>query len=357
MEENKDRQQEVIQHQVRFPVSKTNHRLPPNQKDQQALPEWQRLSQLEFQVDDSKANQGSLSTRSIALTLGIMHQGQTNAAVSSVERYTNQSGFEDGGSDSLYPRTPTGVFPKLRRSAHWPLQEPQVLLIASDRRLRLRMKGILTNAGYRISFVSSGREALRLLGQGNPYQLVLVCDVEDMYSVNICRQIYTTRDLAPSASMIVLSHDFEAENAIECLTHGASDFISGPHFDDDRVLLARLHVALRGYYLNDKQQVSDSAEPLKVGLLTINPVTFRVTICDDQQVQLTPLQFRILYRLARRPGRVFLHDELRQIAAEFGGDPDETTMKSHMSNLRKRLGEASSMIKTVRGFGYCLEEK
>ncbi|WP_197529233.1 winged helix-turn-helix transcriptional regulator [Aeoliella mucimassa] len=172
----------------------------------------------------------------------------------------------------------------------------------------------------------------------------------------MCRQIKEWGRLPITSSVIVLQDRFKADQVVDCLTNGASDYISGPHFSDERVLLARLHVAVRGYHLAPDDRTVDSDTPLVVGPLTINAITFRVTVADHGDVLLTKLQFHLLSRLARRPGRVFLHDELRHFISQFGGgNPTDQTIKSHMSNLRKRLGPAGGMIKTIRGVGYVLQ--
>lgn len=233
---------------------------------------------------------------------------------------------------------------------------PLVLLVAGSSKRREQLQRIVTQAGYEVELAPSGREALRLLRLANDYRIVMLCEVHDLDIVSMCRQIKEWETLTSSASIIVLQDRFKADHVVECLMSGASDYISGPHYSDERVLLARLHVAVRGYHLSSDDRQADLSAPVLVGPLTINTLTFRVTVAEQGEVKLTKLQFHILCRLARRPGRVFLHDELRRIISDFaGGDPTDQTIKSHMSNLRKRLGGAGRFVKTVRGVGYALQ--
>jgi two-component system phosphate regulon response regulator PhoB len=236
-------------------------------------------------------------------------------------------------------------------------QRPPVLLVAHELRLREYLKRVVTQAGYHVVKAETACEALRILAQFGRFDLVLIHNVPDMASTDLCKQVRLQLGRGPATSVIVVSENFDENAAVDALMSGASDFISGPHLNSERVLLARLHVALRSYHLPGLIDPTSDADSIRVGSLVISPSAFQVVVdgeCDE--ISLTPIQFKILHRLARRPGRVFVHEELRETIAEFGGSPDDRTVKSHVSHLRKRLGEAGNMIKTVRGVGYKLEE-
>jgi two-component system, OmpR family, response regulator len=236
-------------------------------------------------------------------------------------------------------------------------QRPPVLLISNDLSARRYLGGIVTQAGYHVVEAATAEEALRLLHRLGRFDLVLIHSIPDMRRPELCKEVRVQLGKSPATSVLVVSEQFNADEAVQSLMSGASDYISGPHLSDERVLLARLHVALRSYHLPGQSPQNES-ETLRVANIVINPTTHRVTIDgNDNDCHLTPIQFKILYRLAHRPGRVFLHEELRQAIAEFGGNPDDRTVKSHVSHLRKKLGGAGKHIKTVRGVGYKLEAK
>lgn len=87
----------------------------------------------------------------------------------------------------------------------------------------------------------------------------------------------------------------------------------------------------------------------------IDPPKFLAYV-DKHPVQLTRIQFHLLCTMAQRPGWTFSHAQLRGVIAKQGGNPDERSVKSHISHLRRRLGPAADHIETVRGVGYRLSE-
>ena len=114
-----------------------------------------------------------------------------------------------------------------------------------------------------------------------------------------------------------------------------------------RVLCARVAAVLR------------RAEDAEVGdgeIIKRGPVTIRLNrhqiIVDGEELRLTPIEFKILAFLAKRPGWVYTRE---RIISEVQGDDviiTERTVDVHVVAVRKKLGDHAELIQTVRGVGY-----
>ncbi len=154
--------------------------------------------------------------------------------------------------------------------------------------------------------------------------------------------------------IVLLAERFDPDEVVRCFHAGADDCVTGPHLES-RVLLARIQTLLRMCRGRSATESSSADEGVSIGNIIIDPAKFRVLV-DKQPLNLTRIQFYLLYMMARRPGWIFSHSQLRGTVARHGGNPDEKSIKSHISHLRRRLGTAAAQIETVRGMGYRIRE-
>jgi DNA-binding response OmpR family regulator len=230
-----------------------------------------------------------------------------------------------------------------------------VLLVTTSNQHRERLERVLKKGGYRTMVASSGREAIRVLHYWGNCSMVILQKMSDMSPVSFCKSLRGSECEHSDVPIILLSQNFDADQAVEFLRAGANDYISGPHLEESRVLLARLTAVLRTQKHQAGKSRSTNDDVLTVGEVVIDMKKRRVFV-KGEATELTKLQFHLLAMLARRPGRVFPNVELRSAIAAQGGNPDEKSIKSHIFHLRKRLGAAGCSIKTVRGLGYMLTE-
>lgn len=226
-----------------------------------------------------------------------------------------------------------------------------VLLAASSSRHLARLQSLLTRSGYRVFPAISGLEALRVL-EREAIALVLLQHVHDMTPDALCERVKTRiaqhqLDLIP---VILLAERFDPDEVVRCFHAGADDCVTGPHLES-RVLLARIQTALRSCSGRAALELPIQEERITIGNIVIDRLKFRVYF-ENRPLDLTRIQFHLLYAMARRPGWIFSHAQLRGTIARQGGSPDEKSVKSHISHLRRRLGPAARHIQTVRGIGY-----
>ena len=142
----------------------------------------------------------------------------------------------------------------------------------------------------------------------------------------------------------------EEADIVAGLELGADDYVTKPF--SPRVLLARVAAALRRAAV----ETGTDAAPLRIHELEIDPLRFSATLAG-KPLSLTSTEFRILHLLAGQPGRVFTR---YQIVDRVHGEDYPVTDRSvdvQIAGLRKKLGERSRYIETVRGIGYRFREE
>ena len=137
----------------------------------------------------------------------------------------------------------------------------------------------------------------------------------------------------------------QADNIIAGLDAGADDYITKPF--DLNVLQARVRVQLRGTSVAK----AESSDMLDFGLLKIEINKCRVFI-QNEEVTLTSTEFKILLLLAQKPGHVYTREQFINNIQGENIFVTGRTIDTHIAGLRKKLGEASNMIETIRGIGY-----
>jgi two-component system alkaline phosphatase synthesis response regulator PhoP len=144
--------------------------------------------------------------------------------------------------------------------------------------------------------------------------------------------------------IIMLTAKGEEADIVTGLELGADDYVTKPF--SPKVLIARVRRILHRNIARDLEKA-----PLKIHELTIDPARRQVLI-KDKPVGLTFTEFNILYTLAKRPGLVFTR---YQIVDALHGDDYLVTDRAvdvQIVGLRKKLGQCSKYIETVRGVGY-----
>jgi DNA-binding response OmpR family regulator len=138
------------------------------------------------------------------------------------------------------------------------------------------------------------------------------------------------------AVLMLTARDDETDLLVG-LAVGADDYLTKPF--SPRELAARVHALLRRLDRSD-----DPAAPIRLGELEIDWAQRRVWLASAP-VHLTPTEFELLVRLARRPRAVLSRDQLLTASGR--------TVDSHIKALRRKLG--NDLIRTVHGVGYALE--
>jgi two-component system phosphate regulon response regulator PhoB len=143
--------------------------------------------------------------------------------------------------------------------------------------------------------------------------------------------------------ILMLTARSEENDKVHGLDAGADDYITKPFSTQE--LLARIRAVLR------RRTPEQAGGSVTIGALTLDASTYRVTV-NGQAVKLGPTEFKLLNHLMRHPERVHSRGQLLD---KVWGDHvfiEERTVDVHVKRLREALGQASSMVETVRGAGY-----
>ncbi|WEK40698.1 MAG: response regulator [Candidatus Brevundimonas colombiensis] len=223
-----------------------------------------------------------------------------------------------------------------------------LILIAEDEPdIAAVLDAYLMREGFRTVRAGDGQIALDLHLALKPDLVLLDVRMPKRTGWEVLSEIRRRGD-TPVMMITALDQDIDK---LQALRVGADDYVIKP-FNAAEVA-ARAHVILR------RRQGASDNRVLRVGPLEIDLESHLAiirTAADEQRLNLTLTEFRILAFMARQPMRVFTRGELVD-ACLPGQDVLERTVDSHLSKLRKKLDEAGAaqLLTGIRGVGYRLE--
>lgn len=216
-----------------------------------------------------------------------------------------------------------------------------ILIIDDDVHIGNMLEELLVRESYQVSRAYSGTEALLILSAAKPDLILLDLMLPGLSGEEVLPKI-------KGVPVIVLSAKADTDSKVSLLLNGAADYITKPF--DTKELLARVTVALRG-------GVPSADRILTCGRLRLDPESRQVTV-DSAEIRLTRTEFAILRLLMDNPAQVITKSVLLDRIAEDTPDCTESSLKTHMSNLRKKLRDAGAgdCIESVWGIGFKLRE-
>lgn len=224
----------------------------------------------------------------------------------------------------------------------------KVLIVEDYAPLADSLEYQLKRAGYEVLRAADGREAVSLAKLKLPDVIILDIDLPILSGIEVCRLVRndpSTKDTL----ILMLSALGEESDQMVGFAMGADDYVVKP-VESYKVLLQRLKALLRR-----RERASEDSEQVLHQGVVLDRRRFIVTI-DDEQLNLTKSEFKLLETLIRQPGRAFSRAEL--VEAALGEDTMvlDRTIDVHVRALRKKMGGAADLIETVRGVGYKFRE-
>ena len=200
-----------------------------------------------------------------------------------------------------------------------------ILIIDDDIHINEMLEEVLIQEGYQVSHAYSGTEALLFLANEKPDLILLDLMLPGLTGEEVLSQI-------EKIPVIVMSAKVEVKDKVALLLNGAEDYITKPFEIEE--LLARIVVQLR------KSTRLDSSEKLMYREITVNMVTHEAWV-GEHEVKLTKTEFAILKILLEHPKQVITKTVLLDRVSEETPDCMESSLRVHISNLRKKLREIS----------------
>jgi DNA-binding response OmpR family regulator len=218
-----------------------------------------------------------------------------------------------------------------------------VLIVEDDTQMAVSTQALLERESFEVTVCSdaeSGLDAARTM----PADLVVLdVNLPGMDGVEACRQLRTFSD----AYVVMLTGLGSETDRLIGLSVGADDYMTKPYAP--RELIARIRAMQR------RPRDPSSAVPARrFGALQIDPGAREVTV-GDKVVQLSRTEFDLLAALAAQPRVTLSRRQLLELVWGESWFGDDHVIDVHMSNLRRKLGDAD-YVRTVRGFGYRMGE-
>ncbi len=223
---------------------------------------------------------------------------------------------------------------------------PQILVVEDEADIAALVAFQLTHAGFRVRTASTGRQALRAIEAEPPDLVVLDLMLPEVGGLQVLRTIRSRKETRHTPVIVVTARG-EEQDRLEGFEVGADDYVSKPFSPKELVL--RVRAVLRRAAAPESGAAR--GRTLRAGPLTVDVDAHRVTV-DDEEVELTPKEFRLLVCLLERRGRTQSRQDLLEAVWETTADIETRTVDMHVGRLRSKLGPAGDSIETVRGFGY-----
>ena len=217
-----------------------------------------------------------------------------------------------------------------------------IAVIDDDIYIGNMLEELLRGNGYDVLRAYSGTEALLLLTQNKPALVMLALMLPGLSGEEVLPKI---KDIP----VIILSAKVDVQDKVSLLLGGAADYMTKPF--DTAELLARITVQLR------KAESSAISSLISLGDLSLDASSHQVTV-KSEPVRLTKTEYAILKLLIRNPNQVIAKSVILERISLDTPDCTESSLKQHLSNLRKMLRDAGEKdyIESVWGIGFRLSE-
>jgi DNA-binding response OmpR family regulator len=216
-----------------------------------------------------------------------------------------------------------------------------ILIVEDESSIASFVALYLKNAGYGVRTASRGGEALELIVSDPPSLVILDLMLPDIDGIEVCRRIRKSSEIP----ILMLTARDEDVDKIIGLEVGADDYMTKPF--NPRELVARVKSILRRS-TPERRQIESAV--LRHGDLMIDAGRREVRV-GEEEIQLAPKEFDLLWELLDHRGLVLTRDQLLERVWGYTFAGDTRTVDVHVRQLRRKLGDASPIV-TVWGVGY-----
>jgi len=208
----------------------------------------------------------------------------------------------------------------------------------------------LSREGYNVDTAKTGKQAYKMLSEYS-YQLVILdWMLPEISGLEILKWMRMPDSAYKNTPVLFVTAKSDPMDIVKGLEAGADDYIPKPF--DFLVFKARVKSLIRRLkIINSLKESEKKTKTLRLGNLIVDTIAHKVFI-DEKEVILTLSEFRLLEVLLRNQGKALSRKQM--ISYILGEDIAVTgrTIDTHMSILRKKLGQYGKFIETVRGIGY-----
>lgn len=220
--------------------------------------------------------------------------------------------------------------------------QARIWYVEDDASLAGAIKALLCEAAFDVRIFPNAASTCQMLTQTLPDLLMLDWNLPDADGLSLCRK---ARAVSPELPILMVTVRDDPHDIVQGLDGGADDYVTKPF--DARILVSRVRALLR--------RSSPARSILSCGNVSIDVDAGRAFV-DNGLLDLTATEYRLLLLLLENKGRILTRGQLiSRLWNEEAGAVCDNTLTVTMKRLRAKL-EPSNCIKTVRSFGYRMEE-
>ena len=226
------------------------------------------------------------------------------------------------------------------------MKDIKILLVEDEESLASFIQPELELEGYSVFWAQNGKDGLELFKKEKPTLILLDWMLPIYDGITVLRRIRKVSDVP----IIMLTARNQASDISNALDQGLDDYMTKPFEIEE--LFARIRVILRRLEREKKQTISSN---LEFSALKIDLISHKFW-CDGKEIYLTPKEYALMCELMNDPEKVKSRDELLDIVWGYDFVGQTNTVDVYVRALRTKLGTYRNLIKTVRGYGYCLRK-
>ncbi len=227
--------------------------------------------------------------------------------------------------------------------------DAKILIVEDERDIVDLLRYNLQEAGFETDAVRNGADALHRAVENPPDLILLDLMLPEVDGLIVCR-LLKNDPRTKNIPIVMVTAKTEERDRVAGLELGADDYITKPF--SPREVVLRVSAVLRRIQAGKQ---AESTKQIETHGLTIDMDKHQV-LTETGSIDLTATEFKLITLFARSPGRVFTRDILMDViwGQEYYGI--DRTVDTHVSRLRRKLGEFGKHIETVHGVGYRFKE-
>ena len=221
-----------------------------------------------------------------------------------------------------------------------------ILIVEDEEDIRQLLTFNLEREGFATLEAADGNDGLDKARSRKPDLILLDVMLPGMDGFQVCREL-ERQPATACIPVIMLTARGEEVDRIVGLELGADDYVVKPF--SVRELILRIRAILR------RQSAATSTPRVARHGISVDPAAHKVLV-QEQDVELTATEFRLLEDLIRHAGTVRTREQLLNTVWGYQFEGYARTVDTHVRRLRAKLGEAADLVETVRGVGYRFKE-
>lgn len=218
-----------------------------------------------------------------------------------------------------------------------------VLLVEDEKDVVDLLRYHFKKAGFKVEITNSGDAGLAAVQSHRPDAVVLDLMLPGMTGLEVCRALKADSETS-TIPVLMLTARSEVKDRVRGLELGADDYVTKP-FSPKEVVL-RVQGLLRRI-----RSAAEEVNVLEVDGLSIDKTALRASL-NDQKLDLTAIEFKLLLNLVTNRGKVLSRENLLSDVWGYSNGADTRTVDTHMRRLREKIGAHAHKFETVRGQGY-----